>query len=79
MLNIITLTVVLIEGMVKKFFYIVMDRLLISLFFSHIYNAESLCHFSTELEDGHSYSYYMSFENIELATQSISYITGSMG
>ena len=42
MLNIITLTVVLIEGMVKKFFYIVMDRLLISLFFSHIYNAESL-------------------------------------
>ena len=49
MLNIITLTVVLIEGMVKKFFYIVMDRLLISLFFSHIYNAESLLLISVAL------------------------------
>ena len=49
MLNIITLTVVLIEGVVKKFFYIVMDRLLISLFFSHIYNAESLLLISVAL------------------------------
>lgn len=32
-----------------------------------------------ELKDGRSYRYYMSFENIDLDTQTIPYITGAMG